>query len=82
MVLMKRDGGGDVSEMTPLVNSVQREGHITRRHLDGFLSLHTSAVSGKPLMSWTASIYVSNAGAAGQCQGDVCKAASFTLQSS
>lgn len=28
MVLMKRDGGGDVSEMTPLVNSMQQEGHI------------------------------------------------------
>ncbi|KAK2879190.1 hypothetical protein Q8A67_019981 [Cirrhinus molitorella] len=70
--------------MTALVNSVRREGRVTRRHLEGSSgrarSLHTSAaVSVKPFMSRTAAIYVSNAGAAGQCQGDTCKAASFTL---
>ncbi len=71
----------DVSEMTALE---RREGRVTRRHLEGSSgrarSLHTSAaVSVKPFMSRTAAIYVSNAGAAGQCQGDTYNAASFTV---
>lgn len=48
MVLMKRDGSGDVSEMTGGTHHTATSGWI--------LSLHTSAVSANPLMSRTASI--------------------------